>query len=85
MAILPLLGFVQGYYKAIHWAFSFVLCLNILCLDKHKELGFILKRSRSRRYPAIHITDAHYADDIALFIDKTSDAEKPLHLLEAAW
>ena len=35
-------------------------------IDKIKENGFKLTKERSRRYPAKTITDADYADDIAL-------------------
>ena len=65
--------------------FLFILCLDYVLrtsIDLHKELGFTLTKSRSRRHPAITLTDADYADDIALFADNPEDAEKLLHLLE---
>ncbi len=48
--------------------------LNFFCLhyvlrtsiDKIRENGFELTKKRSRRYPAKTITDADYADDIAM-------------------
>ena len=41
-----------------------------------------LKKKRSRRYPAKTITDADYADDIALLANTTNQAETLLHSLE---
>ena len=49
--------------------YLFITCLdNVLrtSIDKIKENGFKLTKERSRRYPAKTITDADYADDIAL-------------------
>ena len=37
-----------------------------ISIDKIKENGFKLTKKRSRRYSAKTITDADYADDIAL-------------------
>ena len=56
-------------------------CLFIICLDyglrtsvdKIKENSFELTKKRSRRYPAKKITDANYADDIAIL----ANAPKP--------
>ncbi len=39
---------------------------------------------RSRRYPAKTITDAEYADDIAILANATAQAETLLHSLERA-
>ena len=49
----------------------------------HKEKGFTLKKARSRRYPALTITDAD-ADDLALLADTPAQAESQLHSLEKA-
>ena len=43
-----------------------------------------LTKARSRRYPAITITDADYADDLALMADTIADAQSLLHSLEIA-
>ena len=51
-------------------------------IDLHKDLGLTLQKSRGRRYPTVTISDADYADDLALFADSCSDAEKLLHVLE---
>ena len=47
-----------------------------------KENGFKLAKERSRRYPAQTITDANYADDIALLINTPTQTETLLHSLE---
>ena len=53
-------------------------------IDKIKENGFKLTKERSRRYPAKTITDAVYADDIALLENAPAQAETLLHSLERA-
>ena len=66
--------------------------LVIICLvyvlrtsvDKIKENGFKLTKERSRRYAAKTITDADYADDIALLANTPTQAETLLHSLELA-
>ena len=65
-------------------------CLFIICqdcvlrtsIDKIRENIFELKKKRSRRYPAKTITDADYADDIALLVNTLNQAETLLHSLE---
>ena len=49
-----------------------------------KENGFKLAKERSRRYPTQTITDADYADDIALLVDTPTQAETLSHDLEWA-
>ena len=49
--------------------YLFIICQDNrlrTSIDKIKENGFKLTKERSRRYPAKTITDADYADDIAL-------------------
>ena len=66
--------------------------LNIICLDyalrtsidKFKENGFGLTKKRSRRYTAKTITDADYADDIAILANTPNQAETLLHSLGRA-
>ena len=53
-------------------------------IDKIRENGFELTKKRSRRYPAKTITDADYADDIALLANTPNQAETRLHSLERA-
>ena len=49
-----------------------------------KHNGFKLAKERSRRYPAKTITDADYADDIALLANTLVQSENLLHSLERA-
>ena len=63
--------------------YLFIICLDYglrTSIDKIKENGFKLTKERSRKYPAKTITDADYADDIALL----ANAETLLHSLERA-
>ena len=65
----------------------FVICLDYVLrtsIDKIRENGFELRQKRSRRYPAKTITDADYADDIALLANTPNQAETLLHSLERA-
>ena len=55
-----------------------------ISIDKIRENGFELTEKRSRRYPAKTITDADYADDIALLANTPNQAETILHSLERA-
>ena len=47
-----------------------------------KENGFKLTKERSRRYTEQTITDADYADNIALLANAPAQAETLLHSLE---
>ena len=53
-------------------------------IDKIRKNGFELTKKRSRRYPAKTITDADYADDIALLANTLNQAETLQHGLERA-
>ena len=53
-------------------------------IDKIRENGFELTKKRSRRYPAKTITNADYADNIALLANTRNQAETLLHSLERA-
>ena len=53
-------------------------------MDKIRENGFEPTKKSSRRYPAKTITDADYADDIAILANKPNQAETLLHSLEQA-
>ena len=67
--------------------YLFIICLDYVLrtpIDKIKENGFELTKKRSRRYPAKIITDADYADDIALLVNTPNQAETLLHSLERA-
>ena len=59
-------GVLQGHTLA---PYLFVICLDYVLrtsIEKVKENGFELTKKRSRRYSAETITDADYADDIAI-------------------
>ena len=53
-------------------------------VDLMKENSFTLAKPRSRRYTARTITDADYADDIALLANTPTQAEYLLLILEQA-
>ena len=53
-------------------------------IDKIRENGFELTNKRSKRYPSKRITDANYADDLALQANTPNKAETLLHSLERA-
>ena len=55
-----------------------------MSIDLMKENSFTLAKERSRRYPAQTITDADYADDMALLANMPAWAESLLHSLEWA-
>ena len=65
--------------------YLFIISLDYVVrtsIDKIRENDFELTKKRSRRYPAKTITDANYADDIALLGNTPSQAETLLHGLE---
>ena len=77
-------GVLQGDTLA---PYLFIICLDSVLrtsIDKIKENGFELTKKRSRRYPATTITDADYADDIAILANTPDQAETLLHSLERA-
>ena len=62
--------------------YLFIICLDYVfrtSIDKIRENGFKLMKKRSRRYPAKTITDADYANDIAILANTPNQAETPLH------
>ena len=65
--------------------YLFIICLDYVLrtsIDKIKENGSELTKKRSRRYPAKTITNADYADDIAILANMPNQAETLLHSLE---
>lgn len=58
--------------------------IKLVFIQYLKGLLQLLWKSTSRRYLAETIVDADYANDLALFADKTSQAESLLHSLEKA-
>ena len=64
--------------------YLFIICLDYVLrtsIDKIRENDFELTK-KSRRYSAKTITDADYADDIALLANTPNKAETLLHSLE---
>ena len=77
-------GVLQGDTLA---PYLFIICLDYVLrtsIDKIKENGFELTKKRSRRYPIKTITDADYADNIAILANTPNQAETLLHSLERA-
>ena len=77
-------GVLQGDTLA---PYLFIICLDYMfrtSIDKIKENGFELTKKRNRRYPAKTITNANYANDIALLANAPAQAETLLHSLERA-
>ena len=77
-------GVLQGDTLTLY---LFIICLHYVLrtsIDKIKENDFKLTKERSRRYLAKTITDADYANDIALLANTLAPAEMLLHSLEWA-
>ena len=77
-------GVLQGDTLA---PYLFIICLDYVLrtsIDKIRENGFELTKKRSRRYPAKTITNADFADDIAILANTPNQAETLLHILERA-
>ena len=77
-------GVLQGDTLA---PYLFIISLDYVLrtsIDKIRENGFDLTKKRSKRCPAKTITDADYADDIALRGNTPNQAETLLHSLERA-
>ena len=77
-------GVLQGDTLA---PYLFIICLDYVLrtsIDKIRENSFELTKKRSRRHPAKIITDADYADHIAIQANKPNQAETLLHSSERA-
>ena len=77
-------GVLQGDTLA---PYLFIICLDYVLrtsIDKIRENGFELTKKSSRSYPAKTITDADYADDIALLENTPNQAETLQRSLERA-
>ena len=75
-------GVLQGDTLA---PFLFKICLDYvlkMTLDRDNVLALTLSERKSRRHPAIKMTDVDYADDLAIVTDKTSEATILLHKIE---
>ena len=79
-----LAGILQGDTLA---PFLFIIVIDYVMrvsVDTIKEKGFLYQPRKSSRYPALHITDADFADDIALLADNLPNAQALLSALESA-
>ena len=74
-------GVLQGDTLAPYLFIRLDYVLRTL-IDKIKENSFELTKKSSRRYPAKTITDADYADDIAILANTPNQTETVLHSLE---
>ena len=77
-------GILQGDMLAPYLC---IICLDYMLrtsIDKIRENGSELKKKRSRRYPAKTITDADYANDIALLANTPNQAKTLLYSSERA-
>ena len=62
--------------------YLFIICLDYvlrILIDKIKENGLELTKTRSRRCPAKTVTGANYADDLTILANTPSQAETLLH------
>lgn len=79
-----LAGVLQGDTIA---PYLFIICLDYILrtsIDRQNNQGFLLKRRYSKRHPVTYITDADYADDIALISSTIEGATNLLMVLEHA-
>ena len=77
-------GVLQGDTLA---PYLLIICLDYVLrtsIDKIRENGFELTKKRSKRYPAKTITNADYADDLALLANTPNKGVTLLHSLERA-
>ena len=51
-------------------------------IEEHKDLGFTLTPRRSRRHPAVKLSDLDFADDIGLLSDQIQQAQELLTKVE---
>ena len=73
---------LQGYKLA---PYLLIICPDYVLrtpIDLLKENGFTLAKAKIRRYPAKTITDADYANDIALLANTYAQAKSLLHSME---
>ena len=77
-------GILQGDTLA---PFLFIIVVDYvlrMSVDKINDNGLMLHPRKSSRNPAVHITDADFADDIALIAGTLANAQNLLHSLESA-
>ena len=76
-------GVLQGDTLA-PYLFAIVLdfVLRKTFAGREEDLGFQLQRQRSRRIPAVTVTDLDFADDLALLAEEMEQAQEVLTRLE---
>ena len=77
-------GVLQGDTLA---SYLFIIALDYAmrtAISNPDDCGFTLEKAKSRRHPALCVTDIDYADDNALLSDSVDKAEKLLHTVEMA-
>ena len=65
--------------------FVFIICIYYVLrtsIDCNTELGLQITERNSTRYPAVKITDADYADDIAITANNLREENVLLHSIE---
>ncbi len=75
-------GVLQGDTLA---HYLFVIYLDYVLrtsMDRHEELGLTLSEWSSQRYPRTNITDADYANDLALLSNNVNGVSELLHSLK---
>ena len=82
-AFLILAGVMQGDTLA---PYLFVITIDYVMTTalKDRDLGLTIHPRRSRRYPAVKISDVDFADDLALTTDTVAEAQDLLTSLEQA-
>ena len=70
-----LAGILQGDTLAPFLFIIVIVYIMHVSVDTMKENGLLYQPKRSSRYPALHITDADFADDIALLSDNLANAQ----------
>ena len=67
-------GVLQGDMLAPYLFITYLDYVLRTSINKIRENGFELTKKRSRRYPAKTITNADYADDIAILANTISQS-----------
>ena len=78
-------GVMQGDTLA---PYLFVIILDYIMRqaigEDQNNLGFTIEERKSRRFPAVKITDLDFADDIALLSDEIQQAQELLTRIETS-
>ena len=80
---LILAGVMQGDTLAPYLFVIVIDCIMRVSLEG-KDFGVTLHPRRNRRHPAVKVTDADFADDLALITDSVAEAQDFLRRLELA-